>query len=208
MILLWLIVILLVGGLLAWAAGRWSASASRWISLIAVSADFVIGLVIWIRSADRVDLLQQQAWLRELDWNWIPPFGIHFHLALDGLSLLLLMLTFLLGIMSVLASWAEIQEAVGFFHLNLLWVLAGIAGVFLAMDLFLFYFAWELMLVPMYFLIAIWGHERRVYAAAKFFIFTQLSGLLMLIAILAFYFAHRSEERRVGEEDRIQWAPH
>ena len=192
MILLWLIVILLLGGLLAWVAGRWSASASRWISLLAVSADFVIGLVIWIRSADRVDLLQQQAWLRELDWTWIPPFGIHFHLALDGLSLLLLMLTFLLGIMSVLASWTEIQEAVGFFHLNLLWVLAGIAGVFLAMDLFLFYFAWELMLVPMYFLIAIWGHERRVYAAAKFFLFTQLSGLLMLIAILALYFAHHT----------------
>ena len=152
MILLWLIVILLLGGLLAWVAGRWSASASRWISLIAVSADFVIGLVIWTRSAHRVDLLQEQAWLRELDWTWIPQFGIHFHLALDGLSLLLLMLTFLLGIMSVLASWTEIQEAVGFFHLNLLWVLAGIAGVFLAMDLFLFYFAWELMLVPMYFL--------------------------------------------------------
>jgi NADH-quinone oxidoreductase subunit M len=192
MILLWLIVILLVGGLSAWTAGRWNASASRWISLIAVSADFVIGLLVWIRSAGHVDLLQQQAWLRELDWNWIPQFGIHFHLALDGLSLLLLMLTFLLGIMSVLSSWTEIQEAVGFFHLNLLWVLAGIAGVFLAMDLFVFYFAWELMLIPMYFLIAIWGHERRVYAATKFFLFTQLSGLLMLIAILALYFAHHT----------------
>ena len=84
------------------------------------------------------------------------------------------MLTFLLGSMSVLASWIEIQEGVGFFHLNLLRVLAGIAGAFLAMDLFLFYFAWELMLVPMYFLIAIWGHERRLYAAVKFFLFTQL----------------------------------
>jgi len=160
--------------------------------LIAVSTDFVIGLIVWIRAAGRVDVLQQQTWLRELDWNWIPQFGIHFHLALDGLSLLLLMLTFLLGVTSVLASWTEIQDAVGFFHLNLLWVLAGIAGVFLAMDLFLFYFAWELMLVPMYFLIAIWGHERRVYAAAKFFLFTQLSGLLMLIAILALYFAHHT----------------
>jgi NADH-quinone oxidoreductase subunit M len=192
MILLSMIVILLVGGLLAWGAGHWSALASRWISLIAVSTDFVIGSIVWIRSAGHVDVLQQQAWLRELNWIWIPQFGVHFHLALDGLSLLLLMLTFLLGVTSVLASWTEIQEAVGFFHLNLLWVLAGIAGVFLAMDLFLFYFAWELMLVPMYFLIAIWGHERRVYAAAKFFIFTQLSGLLMLIAILALYFAHHT----------------
>ena len=99
-----------------------------------------------------------------------------------------MLLTLFLGIVSVLASWTEITEAVGFFHLNLLWILAGIAGVFLALDLFLFYFAWELMLVPMYFLIAIWGHESRVYAATKFFLFTQLSGLLMLIAILALYF--------------------
>jgi len=81
---------------------------------------------------------------------------------------------------------------VGFFHLNLLWILAGIAGVFLAVDLFLFYFAWELMLVPMYFLIVIWGHENRTYAAMKFFIFTQLSGLLMLIAIVALYFVHHA----------------
>ena len=192
MILFYLLVILIVGGLLAWAAGRWSALAARCVSLAAVCADFVIGLTLWIRTASGVELLQQHAWLRELDWSWIPSFGIHFHLALDGLSLLLLMLTFLLGIMSVLASWTEIQKAVGFFHLNLLWVLAGIVGVFLAMDLFLFYFAWELMLVPMFFLIAIWGHERRVYAAVKFFLFTQLSGLLMLIAILALYIAHHT----------------
>jgi len=90
----------------------------------------------------------------------------------------------------VLTSWTEIRERVGFFHFNLLWVLTGITGVFLAVDLFLFYFAWELMLIPMYFLIVIWGHERRVYAAVKFFLFTQCSGLLMLIAILALYFIH------------------
>ena len=98
-----------------------------------------------------------------------PEFGIHFHLALDGLSLLLLMLTFCLGIVSVVASWTEITNAVGFFHLNLLWILAGIAGVFLAVDLFLFYFAWELMLVPMYFLIAIWGHENRDLRGSEVF---------------------------------------
>lgn len=190
MILLWLIVILLAGGVLAWIAGHWSALASRWIALVAVSMDFALGLVIWVQSASRVSFVEQEVWIRQVELNWIPQFGIHFHLALDGLSLLLIMLTFLLGVMSVLASWSEIEEGVGFFHLNLLWVLAGIVSVFLAVDLFLFYFAWELMLVPMYFLIAIWGHERRVYAAVKFFIFTQLSGLLMLIAILALYFAH------------------
>ena len=120
----------------------------------------------------------------------MPRFGIHFHLAVDGLSLLMLVLTFFLGVMSVLCSWTEIREQIGFFHFNLMWMLAGIAGVFLALDLFLFYFAWELMLIPMYFLIAIWGHERRIYAAIKFLLFTQLSGLLMLIAILALYFMH------------------
>jgi NADH-quinone oxidoreductase subunit M len=80
---------------------------------------------------------------------------------------------------------------VGLFHLNLMLVLAGVTGVFLALDLFLFYFFWELMLVPMYFLIDLWGHENRHYAAIKFFLFTQLSGLLMLLAILGLHFLHK-----------------
>jgi NADH-quinone oxidoreductase subunit M len=190
MILLWLIVILLMGGLLAWPVARRSVTAARWISLVAVSLDLLLVLCLCVRDYRRADFLQHSRWLEELDWNWIPRFGIRFHLAMDGLSLLLLFLTFVLGIVSVLASWKEIREGVGFFHFNLLWVLAGITSVFLAIDLFLFYFAWELMLVPMYFLIAIWGHEHRVYAAVKFFLFTQLSSLLMLVAILALYFLH------------------
>jgi NADH-quinone oxidoreductase subunit M len=186
MILVWIITILLAAGLLAWAAAMVSPAASRWIALVAVLADFFITIVLWMRNAGAAS----KPWFQQVDWVWVPDFGIHFHLAVDGLSLLLLVLTFGLGVISVLASWTEITNAVGFFHLNLLWILAGIAGVFLAVDLFLFYFAWELMLVPMYFLIAIWGHENRIYAAMKFFIFTQLSGLLMLIAILALYFVH------------------
>ena len=186
MMLVWLIGILLIGGVLASIAERWSRQLPRWISLVAIAIDFALAAMIW---AGRVSNATAR-WLDEVDWTWVPSFGIHFHLALDGLSLLMLGLTFFLGIMSVLASWTEIQEKVGFFHFNLMWVLAGIVGVFLAMDLFLFYFAWELMLVPMYFLIVIWGHERRVYAGAKFFLFTQCSGLLMLIAILALYFLH------------------
>jgi NADH-quinone oxidoreductase subunit M len=188
MILFWIIVILLAGGVLAWAAAVVSPTLSRWTALLVLLSDFVITLVLWIRNAGA----SSDTWFEQMDWAWVPDFGIHFHLALDGLSLLLLMLTFVLGVVSVLASWTEITSGVGFFHLNLLWILAGVAGVFLAVDLFLFYFAWELMLVPMYFLIAIWGHENRLYAAVKFFIFTQLSGLLMLIAILALYFVHHS----------------
>jgi NADH-quinone oxidoreductase subunit M len=112
---------------------------------------------------------------------------------MDGLSLLLVLLTVLLGLMAVVASWSEIRERVGFFHFNLLWVLAGIVGVFLALDLFLFYVFWEMMLVPMYFLIGIWGHESRIYAAIKFFIFTQASSLLMLLAIVTLFFLHHQQ---------------
>ncbi len=198
MILLCFILIPLSAGGLAWVAERWHAQAPRWLALAAMLADFALGLGVWIhfrpgalaRLRPPAAAHPAPAWLLQLDWHWIPRFGIRFHLALDGLSLLLLLLTFFLGIVSVLVSWTEIRERVGFFHLNLLWVLAGVTGVFLALDLFLFYFAWELMLVPMFFLIALWGHERRRYASVKFFLFTQLSGLLMLIAILALVFAH------------------
>ncbi|HEX6821988.1 MAG TPA: NADH-quinone oxidoreductase subunit M [Candidatus Sulfotelmatobacter sp.] len=186
MILVSIIGILLIGGVLAWLAGRWSDRLARWISLAAIGIDFVLAAIIWAGKASNTT----GRWLEEVDWIWVPGLGIHFHLAVDGLSLLMLALTLFLGIVAVLASWTEIQEKVGFFHFNLMWVLGGIAGVFLAIDLFLFYCAWELMLVPMYFLIVIWGHERRVYAGAKFFLFTQCSGLLMLIAILALYFIH------------------
>jgi NADH-quinone oxidoreductase subunit M len=192
MILVCLIVILLAGGVVAWAAARSSHSLARWISLITVSTDLVLAVWLWVRNFHQVSLVAHSAWLDHVEWAWIPNWGVHFHLAIDGLSLLLVLLTFFLGLVSVLASWHEIQDGVGFFHLNLLWVLAGIVGVFLAVDLFLFYFAWELMLVPMYFLIAIWGHENRVYAAIKFVLFTQLSSLLMLIAILGLYFFHHA----------------
>jgi NADH-quinone oxidoreductase subunit M len=105
----------------------------------------------------------------------------------------MLMLTFFLGTLSVLCSWKEINQRTGFYYFNLLWTLAGISGVFVALDLFLFYFFWEVMIVPMYFLIAIWGDNNRRYAAYKFFIFTQAGGLLMLIAILALYFIHGAQ---------------
>ncbi len=189
MILVWLLAILGAAAAAAAIAGRWSDAAPRWIALAAVLADFGLTLRIWLRAGGA---LRAGGWLRKVDWSWIPSLGIRFHLALDGLSLLLLLLTFSLGAVAVLASWRDVRTGVGFFHFNLLWILAGVAGVFLAMNVFLFYFAWELMLVPMFFLIAIWGHERRRYAAVKFFLFTQLSGLLMLVAILALALTHRA----------------
>ncbi len=185
MILLWLILVPLIGGVLSLLVARRYPEVSRWIALVAIGADLVLTLMVWATGS-------RSRWWLEFDQNWIPQFGIRFHLAIDGLSLALLLLTFFLGLMSILASWTEIQDRVGFFHFNLLWVLAGITGVFLAVDLFLFYLFWELMLVPMYFLIGIWGHGRKIYAAIKFFLFTQLSGLLMLAAIVTLAMLHQS----------------
>jgi len=190
MILVWLIGIPIVAGVVAAFAARWSAVWARWIALLAAAADLALAGVLWVQSPSHLDYVGGGAWMAQVDWLWIPTFGIRFHLAMDGLSLLMVLLTALLAVASVAASWTSIRERVGFFHLNLLLVVAGILGVFLAMDLFLFYFFWELMLVPMYFLIDIWGHENRHYAAVKFFLFTQASGLLMLLAILGLYFIH------------------
>ena len=158
MILPLLIAILMLGGLLAWIGGIWNPQFPRWISLIAVMVNFIITVFLWL---DPSTGLSNSTWLIHFELPWIPRFGISFHLALDGLSLLMLLLTFFLGILAVLTSWKEIQYRIGFFHFNLLWVLAGIAGVFLTMDMFLFYSFWELMLIPMYFLIITWGHENR-----------------------------------------------
>jgi NADH-quinone oxidoreductase subunit M len=193
MILFWIIIILIAGGLLAWLFGKWNDGAARWISLAATGIGFIWMIVFWIQHGGQVNFASQGNWLVELSWRWIPQFGISFHLAADGLSLLLILLSLFLGIVSVLCSWTGITKRVGFFHFNMMWILAGIIGVFSALDLFLFYFFWEVMLVPMYFLIGIWGHENRIYASFKFFIFTQASGLLMFLSILGLYFFHGSQ---------------
>ena len=185
MILIYLIVILLAGAFLAWLAGNWSTVLPRVISLVALSIDLMLLVLLMFQLSTF-----NTKWLIDIQSEWIPQFGIGLHLALDGLSLLMLLLTFFLGIIAVLISWKEINVKVGFFHFNLLLILAGIVGVFLSLDLFLFYFFWELMLVPMYFLIGIWGHENRTKASYKFFLYTQASGLLMFISILALYLVH------------------
>lgn len=193
MILIWLILVPLIGGVAAWLSERLDPVLPRWITLIALFLTFGLAFGICVQSPGIVSFSSGNGhgvWLVEFNSEWIPQVGISFHLAMDGLSLLLVLLSAFLGLASVAASWTEIQYRTGFFHLQLMLVLAGINGVFLAMDLFVFYFFWELMLVPMYFLIDLWGHERRHYAAVKFFVFTQFSGLLMLVAILGLYFMH------------------
>lgn len=181
-----LILMLLAGGLLAWQAERLSADLPRWVSLATVTAALLYLLLVmpFDQVAPLLDPRDASAWLMHLKVEWMPRFGIAFELAMDGLSLLLVVLTLLLGLIAIASSWSEIDFKPGLFQANLLWTLAGVCGVFLAVDLFLFFLFWEVMLIPMYLLIAIWGHEKKEYAAMKFFIFTQASGLLMLLAIV------------------------
>lgn len=183
------ILIPIAGAFLAWIAAAWNKELPRWIALLVMLFELILAAGIWWQLDDAARWSSDQ-WIDTFQRPWMPRFGISFSLAMDGLSLLMLVLTFFLGTLSVLVSWNEIKERTGFFHFNLLFVLAGITGVFLTMDLFLFYFFWEVMLIPMYFLIGIWGHANRTYAAFKFFIFTQAGGLLMLLAIIGLYFVH------------------
>lgn len=189
MILVSLILAPLLSGLLAWILARRSINAAKWICFAGNFLPLVAVLQLWRRPAppgfDR--------WIALLDIPWIPEFGISFFLAADGLSLLMLALTFFLGLIAVACTGREASLRPGLYYFNLMWTIGGIAGVFLALDLFLFYFFWELMLIPMYFLIAIWGHEKRVYAAIKFFIFTQGCSLLLLAGIIALYLLHGAE---------------
>jgi NADH-quinone oxidoreductase subunit M len=183
MMLVWLLVIPLLGGLLAWPAARLHPRAPALVSLAALALDLALALPLLH--------VAPGGWLENFNAPWIPEFGMDFRLGLDGMSWLLTVLTIILGGFAVVVSWREISYKPGFFHANLMFSLAGTIGVFLALDMFLFFYFWELMLVPMYFIIAIWGHENRRRAAIKFFLFTQGSGLLILLSILALAFRYQ-----------------
>jgi NADH-quinone oxidoreductase subunit M len=123
----------------------------------------------------------------ELDRVWIQAFNIHYHIGIDGLSVTLLLLTALLGPICVLASWRNIEKGVKAYFALFLMLETGMIGFFCALDLFLFYVFFEVTLLPMYFLIGVWGGPRREYAAIKFFLYTLFGGVLMLVAIIAVY---------------------
>ncbi|MDR3522299.1 MAG: NADH-quinone oxidoreductase subunit M [Acidocella sp.] len=190
MMLAWLLIVPMAGGLLAWLAGLFNPLAARIVSLLILLLDLAIALPL-LHSTSNIAMPGN--WMAGFNAPWIPAFGMSFRLGMDGVSWLLVVLTILIGIFAIIVSWDEIDDGVGFFHANLLWSLAGAIGVFVALDMFLFFYFWELMLVPMYFIIAIWGHENRRRAAIKFFLFTQGSGLLILISILALAFIHQQQ---------------
>jgi NADH-quinone oxidoreductase subunit M len=122
--------------------------------------------------------------------DWIPSLGVKYMVGIDGISLLLVMLTTLVGFLAILSSWSAIQERVKEYYAMFLLQQVGMIGVFLALDFFLFYVFWELVLVPMYFIIGVWGGPRKLYAAIKFFLYTLAGSVLMLLGILTLYFQH------------------
>ena len=187
-----IILTLFIGGIVAGVAERLVVGLSRWVSVIAL---LIAGaLTISLLGVEPLSLESlfagEHQWLIYENYAWIPRFGITYLLAADGISVVLIALTVFLGFIAVFSAWEEIQERRGFFYFNLLWTLAGVVGIFVALDLFLFFVFWEVMLIPMFFIIVIWGHEDRYYAGIKFFIYTQASSLLMLLAMLALVFVH------------------
>jgi NADH-quinone oxidoreductase subunit M len=178
----------LAGGLAALFTGQ-RPLLCRWISLVVTVAE--LGLVISLFFLHlHYYTGPTGSWLLTEDYAWIPYLGIRYSLGLDGISLLLLLLTAFINILCVLISWRAITTKVGSFHFFLLFLESSVMGLFVATDLFLFYLFWEVQLIPMFFLVGIWGHEKRIHAAIKFVLFTISSSLLMLVALIGLYVIH------------------
>jgi NADH-quinone oxidoreductase subunit M len=153
-------------------------------TLIVSLVEFLFSLPLWFGFNSQTAAMQFVE-----HREWLPTYGISYYVGVDGFSLLLVMLTTFLTPICVLATWEDIQHRVKEFMVCLLFLMSGMIGVFLSLDLFLFYVFWEVMLIPMYLLIGVWGNPaRRIYAAIKFFLFTMFGSLLMLVAILVLYF--------------------
>jgi len=178
----------LLGGLSLFAL-RCKPDRCRWIGLGVTLADLLLVVSLFFMDLRTLE----HGWLLVEDQAWIPRLGIRYSLALDGISLVLVLLTAFLSVLCVLVSWKEIDERLKAFHFFLLSMQTGVLGVFLATDLFLFYLFWELQVIPMFFLIGIWGHENRIFATIKFVLFSIAGSLLMLIAIISLYFLHGSQ---------------
>jgi len=154
-----------------------------WANAVMV-VGFLVSLPLWFwfdrNVSDQMQFVE--------NFTWIPTLGANYHVGIDGISLLLVLLTTLLGPLAVLSSWDAIESRVKEYYVFMLMLQAGMLGVFISLDFFLFYVFWEVMLVPMYFLIGVWGGPRKLYAAIKFFLYTLIGSVLLLLGILALYF--------------------
>jgi NADH-quinone oxidoreductase subunit M len=189
--LLTLIVFLpLVGAIAALLAGDRSGRRDGLVRIVALAASlvvFALSLIVWARfdpsaTANEFQFVEH--------YQWIPSFGISYFVGVDGISLSLIVLTAFLTPIALLSSWGSVKQKIREFSFFVLALEAGMLGVFVSLDLFLFYLFWDAMLVPMYFLIGIWGYERRIYAAIKFILYTMAGSVLMLIAIIWLAYAH------------------
>lgn len=177
----------LIGALLIAFIPDKQTDSIKGVALIISFITLIISAFIWARfdvSASGMQLAENYA--------WIPSWGIQYSLGIDGISLLLIMLTTILTVLSILASWNSVKTGVKGYFISMLLLTTGMLGVFCSLDLFLFYVFWEVMLIPMYFIIGVWGGPRRVYAAIKFVLFTMFGSLLMLVGIIYVYFAYQS----------------
>ncbi len=183
-----LLIIPIVGALLVWAHGNSQGDfeaadkkggVARQLALWTLIVEFVVSAGLWW-SFD----VTNPNWQAAIDIPWIPMWGVNFSLGIDGFSLMLVLLTTLTMPLAVLGGWTSIKKRVHSYLSLLLILTAGMVGVFMARDLFLFYVMWEVMLIPMYFIIGVWGGERRLYASVKFFIYTMFGSLLMLVGII------------------------
>ncbi len=173
----------LVGAVLLLFVSKHSENAIRWIANAFAMFGFLVSLPLWF-------------WydMTSPDWqfverhDWIPSIGAEYFLGVDGFSSLLILLTTLMGAIAILSSWTAITERVKEYYVFLLALQTGMIGAFVALDFLLFFVFWEVMLVPMYFLIGIWGSANRLYSAIKFFLFTLVGSVIMLLGILAVYF--------------------
>jgi NADH-quinone oxidoreductase subunit M len=179
----------LVGALLLLFVGNSDGRKNgffRWAALAISLVEFVVTCLLWASfdptSAD-MQLVERVP--------WIPAFGIDYYVGIDGVSLLLVVLTGFLTPIALLSSWEGIEKKVKEFSIFVLVLEAAMVGVFVSLDLFLFYVFWDAMLIPMYFLIGIWGYDQRIYAAVKFMLYTMAGSVLMLIAILGLAFLHK-----------------
>src|ERR1039457_6421752 len=153
----------------------------RRIALAASLAEFAVSLLLlrgFSSTNPEYQFTEYRAWIGD---------AIHYHLGVDGISLFLVLLTTFLTPIAILCSWESIRENVKGFFVSLLVIETAMIGVFVSLDLFLFFVFWELTLIPMYFMIGMWGHERRIYAAVKFILYTMFGSILMLVAILWLY---------------------
>ena len=171
------------GGLVALAAHR-RPQLCRWLALVVSLIE--LSLLAWLAGSTSASA-SQGPWLLTENYVWIESLGIHFNLGLDGISLVLSLLTAFLIFLSILVSWKQVHTKSASFHFLLLLTESSVLGLFMARDLFLFYLFWEIQVIPLFFIIGIWGHQNRIRAASKFLIVTVGASLLMFIALISVY---------------------